>query len=194
MKKVGQRIEERNLSSRNSKSRIFTFVPEPRTMKIIPILFFALALTACAQQTPNDVPGLADNVKSYGAVIEADNVMTSDQLMESLSKVDSVECTFSGTIQETCSKKGCWMTLDAGMADEMRVRFADYGFFVPTEGQAGKRTVMKGKAYKSITPVDELQHYAEDAGKSPEEIAKITEPEVAISFLADGVLIYEEKE
>ncbi len=162
-------------------------------MKIIPILFFAFALTACAQQAPNEVPGLADTVKSYGAVIEANDVLTSDQLMETLSKVDSVECTFSGTIQETCSKKGCWMTLDAGMSEEMRVRFTDYGFFVPKEGQGGKRTVMKGKAYKSVTSVAELQHYAEDAGKSPEEVAMITEPEVAISFLADGVLIYDEK-
>ncbi len=162
-------------------------------MRILPLFLFALTLSACAQQTPNDVPGLAENVKSYGEVIEATDVMNSDQLMASLASVDSVACTFSGTIQETCIKKGCWMTLDAGMEDDMRVRFKDYGFFVPKEGQAGKRTVLRGMAYKSVTSVADLQHYAEDAGKTPEEIAEITEEEVAISFLADGVLIYDEK-
>ena len=33
------------------------------------------------------------------------------------------------------------------------------------------------------------RHYAEDAGKSKEEIEKITEPKIAYTFLADGVLI-----
>jgi hypothetical protein len=34
-----------------------------------------------------------------------------------------------------------------------------------------------------------LKHYAEDAGKSPEEIEKINEPQTSINFLAEGVLI-----
>jgi len=161
-------------------------------MRYLAIFLFALTLTACAQDTkPNVVADLPDTVKSYGEVITDKGLMSKDVLMAELAKSDSVKCTFSGTIQETCSKKGCWMTLDAGLEDEMRVRFTDYGFFVPVEGQSGKRTVMSGVAYKSVTEVDELRHYAEDAGKTKEEIMKITEPEVAISFLADGVLIYD---
>jgi hypothetical protein len=34
-----------------------------------------------------------------------------------------------------------------------------------------------------------LRHYAQDAGKSKEEIDKITEPKHMLTFLADGVLI-----
>jgi hypothetical protein len=34
-----------------------------------------------------------------------------------------------------------------------------------------------------------LQHYAEDAGKSKEEMALITKPETAISIEADGVKV-----
>ena len=33
------------------------------------------------------------------------------------------------------------------------------------------------------------KHYAEDAGKSEEEIAAINEPEYDINFIADGVII-----
>lgn len=162
-------------------------------MKILTLLLFALTLSACAQQSPNEVAGLPENIKSYGEVIEATDIMSGEELMVSLADADSVACTFSGTIEETCIKKGCWMTLDTGMEDDMRVRFKDYGFFVPKEGQSGKRTVMRGMAYKSVTSVADLQHYAEDAGKSAEEIAEITEAEVSISFLADGVLIYDEE-
>ena len=34
-----------------------------------------------------------------------------------------------------------------------------------------------------------LKHYAEDAGKSEEEIALITEPIYELGFIADGVII-----
>ena len=159
-------------------------------MKYLSLLACLFFVYSCTSQTaPNVVEGAPENIKSYGEVITEDGLMSSTDLQTALASADSVPCTFSGTIKETCSKKGCWMTMDAGMSDDMRVTFKDYGFFVPIEGQAGKRAVVKGYAYKSVTEVDMLQHYAEDAGKSAEEIAAITEPEVAISFKADGVLI-----
>jgi len=34
-----------------------------------------------------------------------------------------------------------------------------------------------------------LRHLAEDAGKSPEEIEGITEPEISLNFTANGVII-----
>lgn len=44
-------------------------------------------------------------------------------------------------------------------------------------------------AYKSQTSVEELRHYAEDAGKSKEEIESITEPRIEYTFMADGVYL-----
>ena len=54
---------------------------------------------------------------------------------------------------------------------------------------AGKEVVINGKAFVNEMPVDEQRHYAEDAGKSKEEIAQITIPKKTFSFEADGVLI-----
>jgi hypothetical protein len=48
---------------------------------------------------------------------------------------------------------------------------------------------MQGKAFKEVTSVDELRHYAEDAGDSKEEIAKITEPKTELKFEATGVVL-----
>ncbi len=83
--------------------------------------------------------------------------------------------------------------MDVKMSDgtPMKVRFRDYGFFVPKQGLEGKQVVMQGRAKKDVTSVAMLQHYAEDAGKSKEEIATITEPEMSWTFEADGVLIKE---
>ena len=71
----------------------------------------------------------------------------------------------------------------------MRVTFRDYGFFVPTSGAEGKQTIFEGTLRKSVTSVESLRHYAEDAGKSTEEINAITEPREELTFVADGVLI-----
>ena len=75
--------------------------------------------------------------------------------------------------------------------DTVLVRFKDYGFFVPKNGIEGKSTIINGKLSVDTLSIAQLQHYAEDAGKSKEEIALINKPEITISFLADGVLIKE---
>jgi hypothetical protein len=71
---------------------------------------------------------------------------------------------------------------------ETMVRFKDYGFFVPLDSK-GREVVLNGKAFIKETSVKELQHYAEDAGKTAEEIAKITTSKIEYTFLADGVLM-----
>ena len=94
----------------------------------------------------------------------------------------------SGKIVETCSKKGCWMTLDTG-EDTLFIKFRDYGFFVPIDSVEGKTAVIQGDLFLDTTTVEMLKHYAEDAGKSEEEIAQITEPIYELGFIADGVII-----
>ena len=66
------------------------------------------------------------------------------------------------------------------------VRFKDYGFFVPKD-IAGMEVIIEGRAFIEETSVDELKHYAEDEGKSAEEIAAITEPVEEMKFMATGV-------
>ena len=100
---------------------------------------------------------------------------------------DTINSKFKGKIKEVCSKKGCWMTLDIGNDKEVMVRFKDYGFFMPLNAEG--EVVVNGKAFVKETSVDELRHYAEDAGKSEDEIAAITEPKRTFAFEADGVLL-----
>jgi hypothetical protein len=92
----------------------------------------------------------------------------------------------TGTVEEVCQVKGCWMTLAADDDVSMRVSFKDYDFFVPKDIH-GRTVVIKGKGEISITSVADLQHYAEDEGLSEEEIAAITEPKSEYTFVADGV-------
>ena len=54
---------------------------------------------------------------------------------------------------------------------------------------AGKEVVVNGKAFVAEVSVEEQRHYAEDAGRSKEEIEAITEVQKTLSFEADGVLV-----
>ena len=71
---------------------------------------------------------------------------------------------------------------------EMRVRFRDYAFFVPKD-LSGHEVVVSGWAYRRNVPKSELQHYAQDAGKTAQEVAAITQDEQQFTFLADGVRV-----
>ena len=149
-------------------------------MKRLLFLFLLVSATAFAQD---------ETVKSYGEKISDENALDVSVLIEKLADMDSLECTVTGKISATCTKKGCWMTIVMPEGEDMRVTFKDYGFFVPVSGQEGKTAVMRGKAKVSTTSVKMLRHFAEDAGKSKEEVMKITEPITDIAFEADGVLI-----
>lgn len=130
-------------------------------------------------------------VQSYGEKISSENAISTKEMaakFETLTVGDTIDVKFKSTVAEVCQSKGCWMKVPLNENQESLVKFKDYAFFMPLDA-AGSNAVLKGKAFKNITSVDELQHYAKDAGKSEEEIAKITEPKVTYSFLADGVLL-----
>lgn len=128
---------------------------------------------------------------SFGDSITADGYMTKEDLFEkyrNLQEGDTLEVKFLSSIKDVCQKKGCWMNVELSESNNAFIRFKDYGFFMPLNA-AGSEAIMEGKAFVSIESVDELKHYAKDAGKSQEEIDAITEPEVTYSFTAKGVLI-----
>ncbi|MEL7121885.1 MAG: DUF4920 domain-containing protein [Bacteroidota bacterium] len=136
---------------------------------------------------------LAQDGQQFGAPITSDNAMKYDKLIKKMKKSDSLSVKVVGTVEAVCQMKGCWMNIVSDKADKppMMVKFKDYGFFVPKD-IAGRKVIMEGYAYKEVTPVDELRHYAEDAGKSKEEIQAINEPKKEYKFMATGVLLLEE--
>jgi hypothetical protein len=128
---------------------------------------------------------------SFGAKISSEEAITSDALLAQFKTMkvgDTIDVMFASSIKEVCSKKGCWMKLSLNDETETMVRFKDYAFFMPLDAK-GSEVIVNGKAFVKETSVKELQHYAEDAGKSKDEIAKITEPKTEFAFEADGVLI-----
>jgi hypothetical protein len=160
------------------------------------VLFGAIivALSSCASKSNEEsAAATVDSTavaSKFGAEIDDAGAISMDSLVAMINagttNIENVKV--EGKINAACQTKGCWMTIDKSDGSTMRVSFKDYGFFVPKDC-AGKSAVMMGRAYVDTTSVEDLRHYAKDDGKSKEEIEKITEPEYALSFEADGVII-----
>ena len=148
-------------------------------MKSIFMALSLMLLVSCSSnsQEVNKTGNFGDEITAEGAVSPAELAKS----IEGKEEVESIKV--RGEVTSVCKKKGCWMKMDLGDGTQMRVTFKDYGFFVPLDCD-GKLAVIQGKAYMQETPVDELKHYAEDAGKTEEEIAAITEPKRELTFEA----------
>lgn len=156
---------------------------------IIYTLLVGLIGFGCKGTQKSQTTDLGENI---GATITKADPMSFANLMTEIEKQDTVRTQLKAKVEGVCQVKGCWMNLipidDATPYESIFVKFKDYGFFMPLD-LAGQNVIVQGKAYKEITSVDELRHYAEDEGLSAEEVAKITEPEEEFKFMADGVII-----
>ena len=147
---------------------------------ILTSLLFSISLLLNGQSNKN--------FDTYGQSFDIAGINNYKVEKESLLNNLQDDTKLEGQILSTCPMKGCWMKMSVEQ-DTILVRFKDYGFFVPKYGAEGKSAIINGKLSVDTLSVAQLRHYAEDAGKSNEEVSKIINPEITISFLADGVVI-----
>lgn len=163
-------------------------------MKNLFLALIAIALVACSAPEPKtQTETLADGITvvttAYGEEFEAMNVMTLPEVIAAVEKGGETNCTFKAEIVETCAKAGCWMSIKNDGGEPIMVFMNDHAFFVPQEGMAGKTSIIMGSAKRDTLSVEWLQHLAEDANRSQEEIDAITEPLPTISVNALGAVI-----
>ena len=176
--------------------------------KIIFALTATLFLASCGN-TPKETTETAEatSVEVFGEGLSEASVISIGQLKEKLAEATAnapaveetasveseeveekkifVQAKLTGEVKKVCKKMGCWMKVNTD-GEEIMVTFKDYKFFVPKDCD-GKKTTVEGVAYYELMPVEDLQHLAEDAGKTKEEIAQITEPKMVLKFEAQGV-------
>lgn len=164
-------------------------------MKYFATLIGLIVLASCSnpesqeETTANEVAQeLPITMAYFGQNITEDGAVEASTIIDQLVGKDSVRTKVSGEIQKVCQVKGCWMTMKVNDSQSMHVSFKDYEFFVPKDID-GKETIIEGYAFMETMSVDDLRHYAEDEGKTQEEIDAIVEPVTKLSFVADGVIV-----
>lgn len=160
--------------------------------KITCLLAFAVFAISCGKKEEAKEEIIeTETFAVFGDSISQDGALSNAEMMakfESLKEGDTINVKFASKINNICQKKGCWMNVALENDNSTFVKFKDYAFFVPMNAE-NKDVVVEGKAYVSVESIDDLKHYAKDAGKPQEAIDSIVAPKTTYSFMANGVLI-----
>jgi hypothetical protein len=154
------------------------------------ILLTALVVMTAILAQAQPPAGEAKPGEWYGEKITPDGAVALSELPAQLEKKETIDTKIKAKILEVCPKKGCWLKLQVNDSTTAMVKMKDYGFFLPVAAK-GKTVVIDGEVKMKTISVAELQHYAEDAKKSKEEIAAITKPEKEIRVTAKGIVVVE---
>ena len=108
-----------------------------------------------------------ETYEDFGAVLPENE--TARSLGAAISQLDELageSVVIETEIQQVCQKKGCFFIARDGQA-VARVRFQDYGFFIPTDS-AGKTVKLAGTLRRVELAPEQAAHFAEDLGQAPD--------------------------
>jgi hypothetical protein len=150
------------------------------------ILFLLLTVFIISDTIAQPPAGSADKGMVFGQTIDSTAAIAINNL-PGVVKEPGTAVKVRGRVAEVCVMEGCWLKMQTADGKIM-VKMKDHSFLVPVAIN-GKEIVVEGFAVSKVTPVAELKHYAEDAGKSKEEIAAIQQPKHEIVLNAIGILV-----
>ncbi len=161
------------------------------------ILGVAILMTSCSNEKKEIEETITETEEitvelgeSYGEFkVNPEEAISVEEMLMAFKENPKVnEFTFEASLIEVCSKAGCWVNIEKGNGETFMVRFKDH-FTIPPATEVGTEAYLHGVAHYDTISVELLQHFAEDAGKSEEEINEITESKFEIGFECDGITL-----
>ena len=156
-------------------------------MKYVFSLWLALAtmISINAQDAESAKPGVI-----YGKYSEQGMTPISVNELEKKMTDNKFDGKIQGKVVEVCQAMGCWAKVQKDDGSTVMIKVKDHEFAMPKD-IVGRTIVVEGKAELKETSVAMLKHYAEDAGKSKEEVEKIKEPKKELIMMIKGVKVIE---
>ena len=125
----------------------------------------------------------APEARDFGAGLTLSNETPLGEVLAAPERYGEEPVLVRGRLTDLCTKKGCWTVLTDGEA-QVRVRFRDYGFFLPPDA-LGAQALVEGVADVRTVSEREARHIAsESRGGRPEAIEG---PRREVGFVASGV-------
>jgi hypothetical protein len=143
------------------------------------------SVTLMAQEAESAKPGVI-----YGSITENGKKPVNVNDLEKNIGEAKYEGKVQGKVVEVCKAMGCWAKLERADGSTVMIKVADHEFAMPLD-IVGKVVVAEGSAEVKTTSVSMLKHYAEDGGKSKEEVDKIKEPKKEVLMTVKGVKVIE---
>ncbi len=151
------------------------------------IVVFAVVLFTSISLLAQPPKGPAKKGMGFGVKTTATNAVAPDALPALLEGKQSTDVKVKGKVVEVCKAEGCWIRMKTSTGNIL-IKMKDHSFTVPL-ALNGKTIIAEGTATLKETSVETLKHYAEDAGKSKEEIEAIKEPKKEIVLQATGIVV-----
>ena len=123
----------------------------------------------------------------YGEVKDKGEMVSIDKLESSL-KENKYNGKVTGKVVEVCQAMGCWVKLQKTDGSTILVKAKDHGFTMPRD-IVGKNVIVEGEANATEISEKMRKHYAQDAGKSKDEIEKIKGSSKELTISANGVKV-----
>jgi len=123
----------------------------------------------------------------YGEVKDKGEMVSIDKLESSL-KENKYNGKVTGKVIEVCQAMGCWVKLQKTDGSTILVKAKDHGFTMPKD-IVGKNVIVDGEANATEISEKMRKHYAQDAGKSKDEIEKIKGSSKELTISANGVKV-----
>ncbi len=142
-------------------------------------LLLALTFLALGASGPATIEPGTD----YGAGLTLTRISSLPDVIAAAERHTSDSVLVRGRISEVCQRKGCWTILEDADAT-VRVRFKDYGFFLPKDS-SGRQAYVEGVVTIQTLSEKQARHYQSEAKDG--DPAAIHGPQREIGFVATGV-------
>ena len=143
----------------------------PTLLLLLPMLWAGIAVSE---------DGRAQN---FGAPIALDAETSLKDVISHPERYAEGPVLIKGRVTDVCQKRGCWTVLADGDA-RVRIRFKNYGFFLPRDA-TGKLALAEGEVRVEVQSERTARHYASES-KSEDPEAIVGERRV-VAFTASGV-------
>jgi hypothetical protein len=154
------------------------------------VRWLPLALALCVALSPaagaDEAPSPPEPV-DYGAGITLTDLTRLTEVAADPEHYRGRTVLVRGRVRDVCQRKGCWMVVDDGSA-QARVRFADYGFFVPKDCR-GQEAWVEGEVSVKTLSAREARHYAGESAHK--DAPRVEGPVREIGLTATGVRLVE---
>ena len=119
----------------------------------------------------------------YGAGLTLAELSPLAEVLEEPERFAGRPVLVEGRVTDVCQRKGCWTVIAEG-EHAVRVRFKDYGFFLPKD-ITGRRAYVEGLVSVTTLSEKDARHYAsESRDGNPDAIHG---PQRELAFTASGV-------
>ena len=128
-------------------------------------------------------PGPAEAGDDFGAALTLDQPTALADVLANPERYAKEPVLIHGRLTDVCQRKGCWTVIqDAGA--QVRVRFKDYGFFLPVDS-TGREAFVEGVAVVETLSEKQARHQESESRHGNPDAVK--GPRRQVGFTASGV-------